>query len=160
MAIVTMILGTLASGFFKIIPGLAQKYLDHKQNQAVQGTQRQGIWAGALVSAAHADVENRRIAAAERSGNRILMGLYIMTLAGPVFYWFMFWMDTIFAGQVWSLWGWEIMNWATWDLPRAPDRLEEYGKEVIANGLFGTAAIYGVTKAAKILQATGLLNGK
>ena len=160
----------VGAGFFvKIFRGVAGPILEHFQHKDRQVSVRQGTSAAALVSASQADVEHRRLAMQERASNPFLMGIYVMIIIGPALYWFLFWMDTIFAGQVWTLhleiWGWtliewEIMNWVTWDLPRAPKRLEEYGKQILMTFIGGGSAVVGMVGAAKALNKAGIFRGK
>lgn len=162
MLILKWLAGAGAGVIVKLFRGIAGPILEHYQAKDVQVTARQGIWANALVGAAMADVENRRIAAEERGKHPILMALYVGVIAPVVFYWMLFWLDTIFAGQIWRVpWlGWTVMDWVSWDLPRAPQRLEEMGKEVLVVFLGGGSAVYGVTKAANIMKGSGLFRGK
>lgn len=148
--------------FLKVFRGVAGPILEHYKSQDIQVTKRQGIWASTLVSAAQADVENRKLAQAERAQHPILMAIYVMIVLPPALYWFLFWMDTIFAESAWSIpfLGWTIMDWSTWDLPRAPDRLEEMGRDILAIFLGGGSAVYGITKSAKILRASKIFEGK
>lgn len=161
MWLLAKLFSAAGAGFIvKLFRGIAGPILQHYQAKDKQTTDRQGIWAKALVGAAHADVENRKTAAAERASNPILMGIYIMIMFPPALYWFLFWMDTIFSGQTWTIFGWTIMDWATWNLPSAPKRLEAMGQEVLIVFIGGTSAVYGVVKGAKVLGAAGIFKGK
>jgi len=147
--------------FLKVFKGVAGPILDHYKSKDIQVTKRQGIWASTLVSAAQADVENRRLAQAERSQHPVLMAIYVMIVFPPALYWFLFWLDTIFANDVWTFFGFfTIMDWTTWELTRAPDRLEEMGRDILAIFLGGGSAVYGITKGAKILRASKIFEGK
>jgi len=86
----------------------------------------------------------------------------VMIVLPPALYWCLFWLDTIFADVAWTVpvLGWTIMDWATWDLPRAPDRLEQMGRDILAIFLGGGSAVYGLTKSAKILRASKIFEGK
>lgn len=159
-----MIISLIAKGLFGIIPGMADSYMKNQQNMAVQGTKRSGIWATALTDAAQADIENRKTAAAERSSSPFIMALYILAMIGPVTYYLMFWMDTIFANQVWSipLYFTDIViwDWTTYELQRAPDRLEEMGAWLIGVLVGANTAMVGVVKGAKALGNLGFFKGK
>jgi len=133
-----------ASAFIKLFRGVAGPVLDHYKEKEVQETARQSTWAQALVKAAEADVVNRKTAAEERAGNPWLMTLYINIVFWPMMYWTLFWLDTIFSG---------LPFFNTWDLPRAPERLEEFGQYVIVTFLGGGSAVFGITKGAKILRS-------
>ena len=150
----------LLSGVFRLAPGLAKSYLDHRKNESVQQTARQGTWAGALTNAAEADVEHRRIAAQERANSPWLMALYVNIILWPSLYYTMFWADTIFAGQVWTLFGWTIFDWEAYELKAAPARLEEMGRWVIGLFIGGNTAVVGVVKGARALQAAGIFRGR
>lgn len=150
--------------FLKVFRGIAGPILDHYKSKDIQVTQRQGLWAGALINAAQADVKNRELAQAERANNPWMMFVYFLILIGPVLYYFMFWMDTIFADQVWAinLYFFEIniWNWKEYELTRAPARLEDMGKWIIGIFIGGGAAVAGVVKGAKVLSAAGIFKGK
>ena len=140
-----------SSTFLKIFRGVSGPILKHYQSKELQETARQGIWAKTLVEAAQADVENRKIAAKERAGSPSLMFIYLMILFGPVLYYLLFWLDTIFGTQVWTILGFELWDWGQFELARAPARLEEMGKWVIGIFIGGNTAVAGVIKGAKIL---------
>lgn len=150
----------LFSGIFKLVPGLAQGWLNHKKSQAIQQTSRQEIWSDALVTAAHADVEHRKVAAQERANSPWLMRLYINIVFWPSLYYTVWWMDTIFAGQVWTIFGWTIFDWGEFVLPAAPARLEEMGQWIIGIFIGGNTAVVGVVKGAKALRAIGMFKGQ
>jgi hypothetical protein len=145
----------IAKAVFGVVPGLATSYMKHQENRAIQGTKRQQVWAQSVTIAAQTDVENRKVAAQERMNHPILLAMYVLVLAGPVLYYLVFWMDTIFAGQDWG-----FINWGSFNLPRAPARLEEMGVNIINVFIGGTVAVGGVTKTAKILANSGLFRGK
>jgi len=140
-----------SSTFLKLFRGVSGPILAHYQSKDVQETTRQGIWATALVNAANADVENRKTAALERAASPTLMFVYILILFGPVLYYLLFWLDTIFTNQIWTVAGWTIWDWSTFELTRAPQRLEEMGKWIIGIFIGGNTAVAGVIKGAKIL---------
>ena len=139
------------TAFLKIFRGVSEPILKHYQSKSIQETKRQGIWAKTLVEAAKADVENRRTAAQERANSPSLMIVYLLILIGPVLYYLLFWFDTIFADQVWSIFGWTIWDWSVFELTRAPVRLEEMGLWIIGIFIGGNTAVAGVIKGAKIL---------
>ena len=126
-----------ASIFIKVFKGVAQPVLDYYKDKDVAETTRQGTWSAALVKAAEIDVENKKIAVAERAGTPILMLLYVVLVVMPLLYYTLFWADTIFQFE--------------WDLPRAPARLEEFGQYILITFLGGGSAVFGVVKGAKIL---------
>jgi hypothetical protein len=149
-----------ASAFVSIFRGVAGPILEHYQHKDRQVTARQGTWAAALVSAAQADVEHHAIAAKERATNPWMMFLSFMIIFPPALYSFMFWMDTIFAHQTWSLFGWTLWDWTTYELEKAPDRLEQMGNQILLVTIGGGSAVMGVTKGAKILSNAGVFKGK
>lgn len=146
-----------ASAIVKIFRGIAGPILEHYQHKDRQETERMGIWSNALVRASEADVDLRRIAAQERANNPALMVIYVLILIGPVTYYLLFWMDTIFADQRWAinlyLFEIPIWDWTTFEVARAPERLEEMGKWIIGIFLGAGTASAGVVKGAKILRA-------
>lgn len=158
------IISMVFTGIFKLVPGLAGTYTSYKRDIAVQETERQGMWSQALVHAAQTDVENRKIAAAERANSPMLMFLYFLILIGPILYYMLFWFDTIFANQVWELdlyfFTIPIWDWQAYELTRAPDRLEEMGVWLIGIFVGGNTAVNGVVKGARALQLGGLLKGR
>lgn len=129
----------------KVFRGISGPIFDHFKNKSVQETNRQGIWANALSRAAEADVEHRRLAQQERAANPIVMFLFLNIIGWPTLYWSLFWADTIFQ--------------FAWDLPRAPERLEEYGKQVIQWGFGFGATSYGIIRSAKALKGAGIFKG-
>jgi len=131
-----------ANIFVKVFRGVAQPILDHYKSKDVAISARQGTWAGALVTAAQADVENRKTAVAERAGSPIIMSMYVILVVMPLLYYTLFWADTIFQFE--------------WDLPRAPARLEEFGQYILITFLGGGSAVFGIVKGAKVLANAGM----
>lgn len=148
----------------RLFRGIAGPILDHYKSKDIQTTKRQGIWATALIGAANADVENRRLAMQERANSPLLMWIYVMVLIGPVLYYLLFWFDTIFANQIWEIDLWlftiPIWDWQEYELQRAPERLEDMGRWVIGIFLGATGAVTGIVKGAKALRAAGIFKGK
>lgn len=128
--------------FVKLFKGAADSILEYYESKDTQETLRQGTWAHALVNAAKADVENRKVAAAERAGSPLMMTLYFLVVFPPIMYYGLFWADTIFQ--------------FSWDLPRAPSRLEEFGQSILTIFIGGGTAVAGVVKGAKILSNAGI----
>ena len=131
-----------ASSIVKVFTGISGPIFKHFQSKDIQETNRQGIWADAMMEAAKADVAHRRLAQRERASNPFIMFMFLNIIGWPTLYWSLFWADTIFQFD--------------WDLPRAPERLEAYGKEVIQWGFGFGASTYGIIKGARVLKGAGL----
>lgn len=158
MSFLMKIIASFSAGaIVKVFKGISGPIFDHYKSEGRIGTQRQGIWASALVQAAQTDVEHRKLAQQERASNPLIMFLFLNIIGWPTLYWSLFWADTIFAEQVWTVFGFEIWNWVEYELPRAPERLEAYGKEVIQWGFGFGASSYGLIKGAKVLKGSGIL---
>lgn len=160
ISIITM----LITGVFKMVPGLASTYTKHRESMAVQDTKRQGIWSDTLLSAANIDVENRKLAMQERSNSPMLMRMYVVLLFFPILYYTMYWMDTIFAGQVWEInlyfFTIPIWDWEKYVLKAAPPDLAEMGKWLIGIFVGGNTAVNGIVKGAVALKASGIIKGR
>lgn len=158
------ILSMVFGGVFKLLPGLADSYFKAQQAAGVQGTKRTNAVTRALVHAAEIDVENRTVAAQERKDHPVLLWLYMLVLIGPILYYLMFWGDTIFGNQVWAInlyfFQVPLIDWTTYELTRAPDRLEEFGRDLILLFVGGSVAVNGVVKGVKEIGKTGLFKGK
>jgi hypothetical protein len=131
-----------ANIFLKVFSGISKPILDYYKDKDTAETIRQGTWAKALVTAAQADVENRKTAQAERASSPIIMMMYVALVVMPLMYYTLFWADTIFQFE--------------WDLPRAPQRLEEFGQYILITFLGGGSAVFGIVKGAKVLANAGI----
>jgi hypothetical protein len=138
--------GVTSSAFVRVFKGVAEPILDYYKSKEKGETDRQGIWAEALVRAAEADVERNKTAAAERASSPFIMTFYLNIVFWPSLYFSLFWADTIFQFN--------------WDLPKAPDRLEEFGQYVLITFIGGGSAVFGITKGAKILAHARVIGGK
>ena len=135
--------GFTANAFVKVFKGVAQPVLDYyTSKEKTEGT-KHTVWAEALVRAAEADVERNKTAAAERASSPFILTFYLNIVFWPSLYFTLFWADTIFQFQ--------------WDLPKAPDRLEEFGQYILITFIGGGSAVFGLTKSAKILAAGKVL---
>lgn len=132
-----------ASAIVTIFGGISKPILDYYQEKGKTEVAAQGQFQATLIKAAQLDVENRKLAAAERASSPWVMGLYLWIVFWPAAYYTAFWMDTIFS---------QIPPFTWFDLPRAPERLEEFGQYILVTFLGGGSAVYGVTKAVKIFK--------
>ena len=113
----TIFAGMTASTFVRVFKGVAEPILQYyKEKESTEG-KKHSVWADALVRAAEADVERNKTAAMERMNSPFILAFYLNIVFWPSLYFSLFWLDTIFQFQ--------------WDLPKAPDRLEEFGQYVI-----------------------------
>jgi hypothetical protein len=138
--------GFTANAFIKIFKGIAQPVLDYYTDKERVDAQKHSVWADALVRAAEADVERNKTAAMERMNSPFILAFYLNVVFWPSLYFTLFWIDTIFQ--------------LTWDLPKAPDRLEEFGQYIVITFIGGGSAVFGLTKSAKILAAGRIIGGR
>lgn len=142
----TLFAGMTANTFVRVFKGVAEPILDYyKEKESTEG-KKHDVWAAALVRAAEADVERNKTAAMERMNSPFILAFYLNVVFWPSLYFSLFWLDTIFQ--------------FAWDLPKAPDRLEEFGQYVLITFIGGGSAVFGLTKSAKILAAGRVIGGR
>jgi hypothetical protein len=131
------------NAIIKVFGGISKPILDYYTEKGKTEVAAQGQFQKTLIKAAKIDVENRKLAQQERASSPFVMALYLWVVFWPATYYTLFWMDTIFS---------QIPPFTWFDLPRAPERLEEFGQYILVTFLGGGSAVYGVTKAVRIFK--------